>query len=295
MAWTKRQLDEAVVAYERALVEAGHTRGTVNTYVGDARRFVEWLAGGGAERPTRGAPRAQHVARLRRAGIAKAILAPAALRKLVEAWHEAGELPQIAIPWPRERWEAAFPGHGKLFRSLPSEPDRAAVRRACATATTSDRAAEDALLATLAWGFGWVGYGPHRADIMLRTPQAAKRLRSVAEIVASEGPIPGYRSLAGDNRIARLGPAFGTKFLAFCQPDRANPAALIHDEVVTAWLEANGRPDLRATTWAPVIYEAYLDQMHVWAKELGVAPETLEFLMFQAEADRRGNQWARPL
>jgi hypothetical protein len=33
--------------------------------------------------------------------------------------------------------------------------------------------------------------------------------------------------------------------------------------------------------------------MGVWAKELGVTPETIEYLIFQDEADRRpGNQWA---
>lgn len=294
MAWTKQQLHEAVVAYERALLDAGHTRGTVNTYVGDARRFVQWLERGGEEPPTRGAAPAQHVARPRAAAVARAIAAPASLRKLVRDWHKAGEPPQIAISWPRERWEAAFPAHRKLFRSLPTELDRASVRRACATATTSDRAAEDALLATLVWGFGWVGYGPHRAAVMLMTPHAARRLRSVAAIVASDGPLAAYRSLGGDNRINRLGPAFGTKYIAFCQPKGSEGAALIHDRLVTDWLAANGRADLRAATWSAAKYEAYLEQMDNWAEELDVAPETLEFLMFQTEADKRGGQWARP-
>jgi hypothetical protein len=73
------------------------------------------------------------------------------------------------------------------------------------------------------------------------------------------------------------------------------PAALIHDGLVTAWLEANGRADLRASTWAPQKYEAYLDQMGAWAKELRVTAETTEYLIFQDEADSRpGKQWASP-
>ena len=77
-------------------------------------------------------------------------------------------------------------------------------------------------------------------------------------------------------------------------PEGVLPAALIHDELVTSWLEANGRADLRASTWAPRKYEAYLDQMQAWAKDLRVAPETIEYLIFQDEADMRpGNQWAR--
>ena len=68
--------------------------------------------------------------------------------------------------------------------------------------------------------------------------------------------------------------------------------AVANDEPATAWLEANGRGDLRASTWAPRKYEAYLAQMEAWAKELRVTPETVEYLIFQDEADRRpGNQW----
>ena len=100
---------------------------------------------------------------------------------------------------------------------------------------------------------------------MLLAPDAAKRLRAVAKIAANEGAIAAYRSLGHENRIKGLGPAFGTKFIAFCQPEAVLPAALIHDELVTAWLEANGRADLRASTWAPRKYEAYLAQMGAWA------------------------------
>lgn len=195
--------------------------------------------------------------------------------------------------WPRDRWEAAFPAHRKALRALPAALDRAAVRGVCATAGDSESAAQEALLATLAWGYGWVGYGPHRADAMLLAPYAATRLRAVATIAANEGAIAAYRSLGHENRIKGLGPAFGTKSIAFCQPETVLPAALIHDELVTAWLEANGRTDLRASTWAPRKYEAYLDQMGAWATELRVTAETIECLIFQDEADRRpGNQSA---
>lgn len=295
MAWTKRQLDEALTAYELALVKAGRTEGTVTTYVGDARRFVEWLAGNRdleARHHTR-ARDARPGVHVRQAGTGGLVPLPATLRKLVDDWTSRRRTPQMAMPWPRDRWEAAFPAHEKVLRALPDALDRAAVRSVCARAGESEKAAQQALLATLAWGYGWVGYGPHRADAMLVTPDAAKRLRAVAKIAANEGAIAAYRSLGRENRIKGLGPAFGTKFIAFCQPETVLPAALIHDELVTAWLETNGRADLRASTWAPRKYEAYLDQMEAWAKELRVNAETIEYLIFQDEADRRpGNQWA---
>ena len=296
MAWTRRQLDEALAAYELALVEARRTPGTITTYVGDARRFVEWLGGDrdrGTQRPTRRSHGARTVVRVRQAGTGSLVSAPAPLRKLVDDWRKRGRPAQQPMPWPRDRWEAAFPAHKKVLRELPDALDRTGVRDVCARAGVSEKAAQQALLATLAWGYGWVGYGPHRADAMLLAPDAAKRLRAVAKTSVNEGAIAAYRSLGRENRIKGLGPAFGTKFIAFCQPETVLPAALIHDELVTAWLEANGRPDLRASTWAPRKYEAYLDQMEAWARELRVTAETIEYLIFQAEADRRpGNQWA---
>ncbi|MES2210069.1 MAG: hypothetical protein V4515_07780 [Chloroflexota bacterium] len=230
---------------------------------------------------------------MRRTGTGGLVPVPQTLRKLVDVWRHHGRPAQMAMPWPRERWEAAFPTHKKVLRALPDELDRSSVRSVCAKAGASEKAARQALLATLAWGYGWVGYGPHRADAMLLAPDAAKRLRAVARIAASEGALAAYRSLGRENRIKGLGPAFGTKFIAFCQPESVLPAALIHDELVTAWLESNGRADLRASTWSPRKYEAYLDQMEAWAKALRVTAETVEYLIFQDEADRRpGNQWA---
>jgi hypothetical protein len=296
MAWTKHQLDEALTAYEFALVKAGRTGGTVTTYVGDARRFVEWLAGNRdlEARPQTRARDARPGVHVRRADAGGLVPLPATLRELVDHWKKRGRPAQMAMPWPRDRWEAAFPSHKKVLRALPAALDRTAVRSVCARAGASEKAAQQALLATLAWGYGWVGYGPHRADTMLLAPEAAKRLRAVAKIVANDGAMAAYRSLGGENRIKGLGPSFGTKFIAFCQPEGVLPTALIHDELVTAWLEANGRADLRAMTWAPRKYAAYLDQVQSWAKELHVTPETVEYLIFQDEADRRpGNQWAR--
>jgi len=295
MAWTTGQPDEALVAYERELHRAGRTPGTIATYVGDARRFVAWLAG------TQGIHRAnstkglRQIARIRRVVPFRVIATPRDLAKLVRAWQETGEAPQVAIAWPRDRWMSSFDRHRSMLRSLPDTLDRAAIRAVAAKATDSETATEAAVVATMAWGFGWVGYGPHRTHQMLRSmPDAVARLRRVALAVRNESAVVAYGLLARDCRIKGLGPAFGTKFIAFCQPTGARPTALIHDELVSSWLAVHGRPDLSSVAWSRSTYEAYLEQMHAWADSLGVVPEVIEYLIFQAMADQRGNQWASP-
>jgi hypothetical protein len=296
MAWTRRQLDEAVTEYQRVLTEAQQAPGSIRTAVGDARRFVRWLDGEfdpRSRQDSRVSSPPHSAERAPRARLAGVVSAPKELRTLIGRWNKQGQPPQVGIEWPRERWRAAFPQQHALWRDLPEQLDRESVRAITDRAAESPAAAETALIATLAWGFGWVGYGPHRADKMLISTRDSRRhLQAVAALARVDGAMAAYRGLAREHRIKGLGPAFGTKFIAFCQPAGARPAALIHDQLVGAWLAAHGRPDLASASWSPPRYEAYLDQIHVWADALGVDPETVEYLIFQAEADARGNQWA---
>jgi Putative 8-oxoguanine DNA glycosylase OGG-like protein len=293
MSWTKAQFDEALAAYEIDLVAEGRTSGTVKTYVGDARRFVDWLSSQrgarrmvvrtGSHSPKRRSPQVD----------LRNFSAPAsALDQLVREWTADGRPRQVGIEWPRDRWVKAFPEHRPLLRDLPHLLDRDAVRRVAGRAPESASASQEAFIATMAWGFGWVGYGPYRAAVMLATPDATARLQRVAQTVRAGGAVAAYQRLAGDCRVRGLGPAFGTKFLAFCQAPDDRPTALIHDALVSAWLTANGRPDLVSDGWSVERYEAYLDQMHRWAETLDIEPEVVEYLMFQSVANERGNQWA---
>lgn len=292
MAWTRQQLEEAIVAYERVLTERGQKRSSINTAIGDARRFVRWLDGDFEPSGRTGGSSARATATARMPLI-DPILVPAALRKLVADWNERGRPAQVGIEWPRDRWRAAFPDQEQLWEQLPERLDRSAVRVITKRAVESEEAAATALIATLTWGFGWIGYGPHRADKMLiSTPDSRRRLQAVAVLARDDGAIAAYRGLAGEQRVKGLGVAFGTKYVAFCQTAGANPTALIHDELVSSWLAANGRPDLRAGDWSPPTYEAYLSQMHAWAYELAITAEEVEYLIFQSEADDRGNQWS---
>ena len=293
--WDEEQLQSALRRWEQDLVADGRTRGTVATYVRDARAFISYLVGhSGGRRPDTGAARPlTTAARVERHPATRLIPAPTDLVQLGREWRLAGSPAQRGIKWPRERWVAAFPEHASVLRDLPQRLDRSAVRIVAQNAAESPQSAVEAFLVTCCWGFGTVGYGPHRVRRILEgTRGAAERLHVVAQSLATNGPVSAYGHLAGDCRLVQLGPAFGTKFLTFCQPGQQQPTALIHDDLVSSWLARHGRPDLGSVAWSEAVYDAYLAQMHAWAGELGLSAEAVEYVVFQAEADQRGNQWS---
>ncbi len=188
---------------------------------------------------------------------------------------------------------AAFPEHASVFAQLPGRLDRDAVRDVASYAADSPDRAIEAFVVTLTWGFGSVGYGPFRARrILASTPRPGELLQGVARTLIQDGPLAAYGRFAGDSRLKYLGPAFGTKYLAFCQPADQRPKALIHDELVSSWLARHGRPDLASASWSKRTYCAYLDQADAWATAMGCDPEVVEYLIFQAMAAEQGNQWS---
>ena len=50
--------------------------------------------------------------------------------------------------------------------------------------------------------------------------------------------------------------------------------------------------DLNPIPWNSDTYGRYLDQMDRWADALDICPDDLECLLFSAQADAIGNQWA---
>ena len=106
-----------------------------------------------------------------------------------------------------------------FLRQLPMALAREDVRSVASHAAAGPTEARQAFLAMMAWGYGNVGYGPHRARRILEsTPDSDGRLRRVAQSLLDGGAVEGYTRLGGDCRVRFLGPSFGTKFLTFCQP-----------------------------------------------------------------------------
>lgn len=131
MVWTRRQLDQAVMEYERVLTEAQQAPGSIRTAVGDARRFVRWLDGEfhpRAREDSGGSRRPRSAEATRRPPLRGLVSAPNELMTLIEQLNKQGRPPQVGIEWPRERWRAAFPGQRTLWRDLPDLLDRKSVR-----------------------------------------------------------------------------------------------------------------------------------------------------------------------
>lgn len=222
---------------------------------------------------------------------------PPSLRQLVRRWRLDGRPTQPAIKWPRQSWIDAFPRHKAMLRALPDHLDRRDVRASCEGAASSARSAETALIVTMAWGYARNGYGPVRArDALSTTPGATRRLAAAASTLAEQGPVAAYQRLAraNDCRVANLGPAFGTKFLYFCQRPNQRVTALVLDSLVSEWLAREAGLDATSKRWSTSAYSRYLEHMHAWAESLDCQPDELEYCIFRTMSRERGNQWADP-
>ncbi len=212
---------------------------------------------------------------------------PRALDLLIAEWRKRGEPEQRAIAWPRDRWIAAFPAHRACFDELPAELNRRVVRASVLDALARGDALA-AFLPVMAWGYGSVGYGPHRVEQMLGPGEhvAARKLAEAASVAQLGDPVEAYRLLGGPCRLDQLGPAFGTKFLYF-----VGGGALILDRLAADGLERVASIAISPTRWDDVAYARYLEVVGVWAEGLGVAPDVVEQVLFTAESTRTGNQW----
>ena len=291
MAWSRDELIAAVDGYAKELEASGLPRHYEQLASREAGRFVAWLRPrDGPADTVASAPRAPS------SGGPSANALCEELRYLVDACIAAGKPRQPPIDWRRDHWVAAFPEHTDFLLGLPDRVDRASVAAVCTHASESDEAPVRAFIATMTWGFGTVGYGPHRTRRILEaTPDAARRLRELARVVTDSGPDNAYRRMCRDEdlRLKFLGPSFGTKYLHFCQPAEKRPRALILDAFVAGWLRDHCGVVLDPVPFDPPTWRRYLRLMHEWAQALGIDPEELEYCIFRAAAEERGSQWGK--
>lgn len=215
------------------------------------------------------------------------------LRDLLQKRVGLGQGQQAAFDWPKDKWTTALPQDRAHLENLPDRLDRTSVAHQCRDAAASPEGARSAFITAMAWGYGDRGYGRYRTNRVLANPQAADRLCAVAKTLADEGALAAYRRLAtaDDLRLHGLGPAFGTKYLYFCQSPTARPRALILDALVARWLREAGLLEVDPVPWSTGTYGRYLGTMHDWAAELETSADTLELAMFEEAASATSSSW----
>lgn len=200
---------------------------------------------------------------------------------------------QTGIAWPRDSWVKRFPHLTDGLESLPDLVDRDVVKRHAAGAGVSPGAAEWGFIVAMVWGYGTTGYGPWRVEQMFSSiKDAPSALHRVASTLRRDGALSAYSLLGTEARMFKLGPAFGTKFLYFCEQPRVGQSALILDRLVARWLRQHIELVLNPVPWSVGTYGRYLKAMHEWAEELSVRPEDVELAIFQTEVATSGGQWA---
>jgi Putative 8-oxoguanine DNA glycosylase OGG-like protein len=213
---------------------------------------------------------------------------PGAVLRAFQRWDARGRPPQAAAVWQRERWIAAIPDQARLLEALPDRLDRSTVRQLALEKPWTPRGMFEAMIIVYTWGWSTTPVGVSRSDSALRAGEErlGSALVAARNAMRTGGPRNGYAALRGPNRVAGLGPSFGSKFLYFVSPE--DQRALILDQLVAKWLGREASLSLNATWWSIRTFDAYMSTMTRWSARLRIPGHQLEEILFTEEATRRG-------
>ncbi len=205
------------------------------------------------------------------------------------------------IRFSRSQWDSCLARAGRkdLAKSLSALPQAVSEEQigrrdiiALASETSTKRDSESLLVATLVWGKGPKNNRMFPAFIrLLKDPRLEAALEGSAKHAAEGRPAAAYRSWR-ESGVRGLGEAFFTKWLWAASHTGPNqfspekPRCLVLDGRV--W---NSLGD-KAHRWSSITaagtnrradrYEAYTRDCALWAKELGVSAENVEWALFHA-------------
>lgn len=258
---------------------------------------------------------------------------PPALVRAFELWSEAGRPPQESFPWNPSAWRRRFKrtaggtlgdvdlvkavdavemeaaeiladGGARISRTVVTQLSTAE-RLGVEEAAAQRQAVVTAFIAAMIWGYGTAGYGPYRAERVLREdPMALDHLFEVARIShdPEKGGVAAFEHVAKQRQgsspyLKYLGPAFGTKFLYFLTADGVDPTPVM-DALVRRWFRDNADEQLITAWWDARSYKKYIGHLDDWAAELGgLQRDDVELLIFTDARGIPGNTWpsASPL
>jgi hypothetical protein len=217
---------------------------------------------------------------------------PDPLRDALARWGDQGRPEQSGVAWPLGGWQRTLPAYAQFFASLPNPIARPDVAARAEDADRSPDAATESFLAAMVWGYGRVGYGPFRtAQVLAVNPQVAPTLLEVARRTKRDGGPAGFEYLSR-NRLHGLGVAFATKYLYYCSVGSTATPALVLDRLVRNWLADNAGWRI-SLDWRVQAYDQYVRTAASWARELGLQPAEVEYLMFSDQVSTDSlSQWA---
>ncbi|TQS94364.1 hypothetical protein EU811_00825 [Arthrobacter sp. TS-15] len=217
---------------------------------------------------------------------------PDNLQRRFEKWNAVGRPPQAPFEWNKKNWQKYL--GGSVLDALPNPIDRNGVlgtfKLICDPAT-----ALEAYLASYVWGYARTGFGPYRAERVIRLntdpgngKDFATGLYTMAGIAMSKGGNAAFEHIVDQRRGDRdffkhWGPAFATKFISFATNASSRVATTpILDSIVARWFR-NHCTDIGPLwlTWHSAdSYRRYTACVAEWARELSIEPERVEQLIF---------------
>jgi hypothetical protein len=202
------------------------------------------------------------------------------LEYLIGDWRAKGSPEQEAFSWLQSKlnWQALANEFKVDISDFPDEINRKFLWQMSSSSVPVDTL----FLGVMIWGYGNIGYGPHRVRQMYRSDQFQQTLQEVKSLCNSKETLAAYSALK-KSRIKQLGPSFGSKVLTFFHAEESAPAIL--DSIVAQWLNKEvpylqGASLVNAETWNLGTYENYIKWINEMSKIYGVPGCTVEQLIF---------------
>lgn len=219
---------------------------------------------------------------------------PDDLQNRFQKWDAKGRPSQEAFEWEKKKWQK-YLTDSSILETLPNPIDRAGVLETFKLVHDSDSAL-DAYIASYLWGYANAGFGPFRAERVIRLntdPENGKyfaaELDTLAAIAMKDGGNAAFEYVVSKRKsdrkfFSQWGPAFATKFISFATKASDQVAATpIMDSIVSGWFRKHGKEigPLWLTWHSASSYHRYTGCMAEWAEELGIEPEQVEQLIFR--------------
>ncbi|WP_184739362.1 hypothetical protein [Arthrobacter sp. AZCC_0090] len=218
---------------------------------------------------------------------------PDDLRTRFENWEAKARPSQAPFEWKKTNWQR-YLGSASILEALPNPIDRAGVLESFKF-IHNPASALVAYIASYLWGYARTGFGPYRAERVIRLntdPESGKHfaadLHTLAGIAMNDGGNAAFEHIVDRRRgdrdfFKQWGPAFATKFISFATKASDKVATTpILDSIVARWF-GNHFTEIGPLwlTWHSAdSYRRYTEGMAEWARDLSIEPEQVEQLIF---------------